>query len=85
MSSCDKCGQEIILVLPELMRRSSDEHIYKDALNITLGGGYGAFIDPGYDLAFTICENCAKEFFKTNPWLITPEIEYLSNEEPSQD
>jgi len=83
MSTCDKCGQEIILVMPELMRRKDDNFIYHNALNISVGGGYGAFIDPGYPLQFTICENCAKQLFDENQWLVTPEIAYLSKDEQS--
>jgi hypothetical protein len=53
--------------------------MYENALVIKISGGYGMFIDD-YVAPFVLCQDCARELFDQNQWLITPETVFLSKE-----
>lgn len=77
--NCNKCNVEMVPVFLDRNRRHTDLPMYENALVIRISGGYGMFIDD-FVAPFVICDNCAKELFDQNQWLVTPEISYLSKE-----
>lgn len=83
MRNCDNCNTELVPVTPELMRRGNDYPNYKDALVITIQGGYGMLIDE-YVPAFVLCGECGTKLIRASEFLITPETEFLI-EKSTQD
>ncbi len=82
MRNCDKCGNELVPVELDRMRRLEDFPQYKDALIIEIAGNYGMLIDPIFGIPpFILCKDCGVQFFKNNSWAVTEDSEHLIGEE----
>jgi len=57
------------------MRRRDDWTVqYRDALPVTIHGGYGMFFDQLHttdrDLTAILCHDCAHDFARDHPWIM---------------
>ncbi len=62
-ATCDNCGRELEFVWSDYLISGMP---MRDALRITLAGGYGAYFD-GNDIGLVFCKECADKLIVEFP------------------